>query len=211
MIKLTRGLNSESDKGQPYENPGGLNDGESLSDESKLYNFTLYEEWIKKKPSPIRFEAGRYSQEPWLSESLEAWVLARKLQVPDFEKYALSEFIQNCSLASFGPWDYIERAIPQGSPLRRFSDYWVAWNYFWVRGSASEFSGLDASRLVGRARDSTVDPRTYDIIHWYERCGDTIGSCCSHNPMTRREEEFERQRPVREEEPEWGQSWEINR
>ncbi|KAI3329779.1 hypothetical protein F4824DRAFT_377802 [Ustulina deusta] len=127
------------------------------------------------KPSPIRFEAGRCSQEPWLSKSLEAWVLARKLHVSDFEKYALSEFIQNCSLAALGPWDYIERTIPQGSQLRRFSDYWVAWNYFLLRGCASEFSGPNAIRLVTRLKNSTADPRIYDIIHWYESCGDTIG------------------------------------
>ncbi|KAI0425684.1 hypothetical protein F5Y09DRAFT_321117 [Xylaria sp. FL1042] len=56
-----------------------------------------------------------------------------------------------------------------------------------------------------------LDPRIYDIIHWYESCGDNIGSRCSHNPMTRSEEEFERQKLVREEEPEWGQSWEMDR
>lgn len=172
--------------------------------------FDLFFQWVRRPERPIPYSPGQYSEEPWLSKALAAWLLARKLSAEDFERYALSQFIQNCALAVVGPWKDIEREAPQPSPIRRFSDHWVALNSHLAGSRRNEFSGLQAAWRAYLVRDDTRDPRIYDIEHWYLSCGDDLNPSCSHDPDARQAKLNEANR--REEAPrEWGRSFEEQR
>jgi hypothetical protein len=59
-------------------------------------SFALFCQWVHKPAKPIEYWAEGYTEETWISNAAAAWVLAKKLRAPRFEKYALSQFIQNC-------------------------------------------------------------------------------------------------------------------
>ena len=142
--------------------------------------------WIRKPESPIKYDSTQDSaEEPWRSKAAAAWILAHKLQDARFEKYALSQLIQTCAFAAFGPWEDIERQSHCKSPIRRFSDHWVAWNCHLAGTRNNEFSGLQAARQADSVTKETRDPRIYDLEHWYSPCGDQIHPGCSHDPITR--------------------------
>ncbi|KAH6678224.1 hypothetical protein B0J14DRAFT_582208 [Halenospora varia] len=171
----------------------------------------LFINWINTPSEPITYESERYTAEPWPSKAASTWVFAKNIKAKDFERYALSQFIQNCSSLAFGPWEYIEREVKLKRPLRRFSDHWIAWNFYLAGEGDNEFTGLDAAGLGCFVTDKTRDPRTYDIEHWYHRCGDKFTTDCLHHPIARREK-LERDK-IEEEEPveEWGRSFELQR
>jgi len=169
----------------------------------------LFVNWIKSPRKPIKYKVGNYSGEPWISNAAEACVLARELGSVDFEKYALSEIIQNCAMAIFGPWKHIERKALLKTPLRRFSDHWIAWNCHFTGRPDNEYRGLIAARMASLVGPETRDPRTFDLIHWYDVCGDTLNPECSHHAINRqqqREAERLRNRPFPLEE---GREWEL--
>jgi hypothetical protein len=172
--------------------------------------FDLFFQWMRRPERPVPYSPGQYSEEPWLSKASAAWLLARKLRAEDFELYALSQFIQNCALAAFGPWKDIEREAPRSSPIRRFSDHWVAWNSHLAGPGRNEFSDLQVAWKARLVTDNTKDPRIYDIEHWYLRCGDDLSPNCSHDPdaqQAKLNEANHREEPPRE----WGRSFEEQR
>ena len=187
----------------------GTNGQIDLADEDPSV-FDLFLQWAHSPQVPIPFRPGQYSKRPWVSNALSAWFLARKLRATDFGDYALSQFIQNCALAAFGPWEYIENNAPSGSSLRRFSDQWVAWNYYLAGPGINEFTGLMAAEWgVWFVSDRTTDPRIYDIEHWHEPCGNHFHPSCLHDPVVRQRKREEENR--RRQQLEWSQSFEEER
>lgn len=173
--------------------------------------FDLFTQWVRTPQNPITYNPEQYSEEPWLSNAAAAWVLAAKLRAVDhFQKYALSQFIQNCALAAFGPWEYIEREAAPRSPLRRFSDHWVAWNSHLAGAGVNEFSGIQAAQRARLVTKGTRDPRIYDIEHWYSSCGDKFEPGCTHDPISRREQ-LQQIKPAAEPQRDWGRSFEAQR
>ncbi|KAF7557513.1 hypothetical protein G7046_g6019 [Stylonectria norvegica] len=170
-------------------------DGTSLSSPSPVAItdqdpdvFALFALWLTSlAASPPTTEANPYLQEPWLSRTAEAWVLAKRLAAPSFAKFCLKRFIENCALAPFGPWAYIEAVAEKGSALRRFSDHWVAWNANLLTGENHEFVELEAASNASRVDEYTGDPRYFDYEHWYVPCGDDISPRCDHNFKVREE------------------------
>jgi hypothetical protein len=182
-----------------------------LADEDPLV-FDLFLQWARSPQVPICFSPGQYSKEPWISNAVSAWFLARKLGAAGFEDYALSQFIQNCALAAFGPWEYIENKAPSGSPLRRFSDQWVAWNAYLSGPGINEFTGLGAAAWgIWFVSDRMRDPRFYDIEHWHETCGSHFNPNCFHDPVIRQQRREEENRRRRPQPLEWGRSFEEQR
>ena len=173
--------------------------------------FYLFFQWAHHPADPITFAYDQYSEEPWLSNATSAWVLADRLQASKFERYALSQFIQNCALMPVGPWEFIERETDIGSSIRRFSNHWVAWNCYLFGPGENEFSKLQAAVLVkALISDDTRDPRTFDLEHWYSDCGDDISAACNHDPLVRQKALEEGDR-VNADVPTWGRSFEESR
>ena len=174
--------------------------------------FDLFFQWTQCPVPPISYDPDGESKEPWLSNSAAAWILAKKLQTMEqFKKYALAQFIQGCALLVFGPWELIEREAPPKSPLRRFSDHWIAWNSRLSGPGPNEFSGLHAAHRAGLVPKMARDPRIYDIEHWYSGCGDDMSPGCAHDPITRQEKIDEANRPPLAPLAEWGHSFEAQR
>lgn len=171
--------------------------------------FGLFSEWIQNPSNSIV-----PAQEPWFSNAAEAWVLASKLQSEKFERYALLQFTRNCALIAFGPWDYIEKNAPPKSSIRLFSDHWVSWNFSLLAKAnnlSNEYSGLQAVTKAKFVTPKTVDPRVFDIDHWFSSCGEQLEPSCSHNTQPNRDSI----RPVSirnlPQHPEWGRSFELQR
>ncbi|KAF2233613.1 hypothetical protein EV356DRAFT_533616 [Viridothelium virens] len=169
----------------------------------------MFIDWAKRPKDSVFYVPGRYSQEPWLSNAASAWILGQQLQAPAFQRYALSQFVQNCAIVTIGPWAEIEEKAPSQSPLRRFSDHWVAWNSWLCGPGINEYTGLKAAkpRLWSKA-SAASDPRTLDLDHWYERCGALISRQCSHDPIVRQQEEEYKRLHNRSPPLEWGEEWE---
>lgn len=166
--------------------------------------FEMFIKWSKKPQKPILYQSSQYSEDPWISKAVPAWVLARRLGAPRFEMYALSQFIQNCAIALQGPWKFIEDNVPPASSLSRFSNHWVAWNTYLSGSGANEYTGLNATRYASQVKASTRDPRILDLDHWYSDCGSNINAECEHDPIIqeqKRQAKLLRNRPPP---PEWG-------
>jgi len=163
--------------------------------------FSLFISWLVAQPTPVSYDPDRPAAEPWVSLASAACILASQLKAPAFEKYALSQFIQNFALAPFGPWADIERDAPAKSSIRRFSNHWIAWNTHLAGSSVNEFSGLAAGQLASRVTGQTRDPRLYHIEHWYSDCGDSFEPGCEHHPSAQNAQ----QRPTQPKEPLRGQ------
>ncbi|KAF8850414.1 hypothetical protein BDZ45DRAFT_661857 [Acephala macrosclerotiorum] len=162
--------------------------------------FSLFVDWLVAQPTPISFDPDRPAVEPWVSLASAACILASELDAPAFEKYALSQFIQNVALAPFVPWADIERDAPVKSSIRRFSNHWIAWNAHLAGSGPNEFSELAAAQLASRVTDQTRDPRLYHIDHWYSDCGDSFEPGCEHHPAQNAEH-----RPTKPMKPRQGQ------
>lgn len=189
-------------------------EGSNSTDEITLptedpVTFELFVKWIQRNQRPIAYKPGNYSDDIWVSYAAPAWSLARQLGSNGFEKYALSQFIQNCALAPFGPWEYVEQNAPRGSSLCRFSNHWVAWNSHLAGPGVNEYTGLRAAKRADQVTDKTLDPGIFDLDHWYLRCGDHINPNCLHNPLARqqkREDDLFQNRPRT---PEWNSDVEL--
>lgn len=175
----------------------------SLPDDEPLV-FEMFIEWSKKPKKPIVYQTSQYSEDPWISKAVPAWMLAHSLEAPRFEMYALSQFIQNCAIALRGPWKFIEDNVPPASSLSRFSNHWVAWNTYLSGSGANEYTGLNAAIYASQVKASTRDPRILDLDHWYCDCGSDINAKCEHDPIVQEQErqaKLLRDRPLP---PEWG-------
>lgn len=164
----------------PWENQISLDKYEPVA-------FDLFSKWIHGHETPEVYISIQLSEEPWLSYGADICLLAMKLQCPNFEKEALSHFIRCCALAPFGPWAQIEREAPQQTPLRRFSNHWVAWNFYLSGCGKNEYTSLEAASFASLVTGQTRDPRIFDIEHWFSRCGDSLAPGCSHDPVFRQE------------------------
>ncbi|CAM1510551.1 Fc.00g008860.m01.CDS01 [Cosmosporella sp. VM-42] len=174
--------------------------------------FELFCNWLKNRNSQptVNVDASSHLLEPWLSKTAEAWVLAIRLEAPTFAEFCLDKFTQNCALAPFGPWNFIEENARQNSPLRRFSNHWVAWNVSLLAAESHEFVGLHAAAYASKVDEYTGDPRQYDRKHWYSVCGNLISPRCDHNPKVREEKARLVQAPTIPAQ-EYGQSFELQR
>lgn len=168
----------------------------------------MFIEWAKKPKRPTIYAPGQYSEEPWISYAAAAWMLGHHLAAAAFQKYALSQFIQNCALAAQGPWRLIEEQSPAQSSLLRFSNHWVAWNSSLSGTDVNEYAGLKAAKLAGLVCASTRDPRTFDLDHWYLDCGDDINAACSHDPILREKRRQKDRISKKAPPPEWGAEFE---
>ncbi|KAL8673305.1 MAG: hypothetical protein Q9168_002267 [Polycauliona sp. 1 TL-2023] len=159
----------------------------------------MFVTWAKTPQPPIVYVPGQYSDEPWISNAAPAWLFGHHLDAAMFQQYALSQFIQNCAMVLRGPWKWIEETAPAGSPLRRFSNHWVAWDSCLSGSDLNEYTDLDAVKHTGQVRPSTRDPRKLDLIHWYLDCGNDINAQCDHDPIfranRRREERLKKKKP----------------
>jgi len=149
--------------------------------------FELFSKWIHGHEIPEVYISVQDSEEPWLSYGADICLLAMKLRCPNFEKEALAHFMQSCALVPFGPWAQIEREAPQETPLRRFSNYWVAWNFYLSGCRKNEYTSLEATSFAGIVTGETLDPRILDIEHWFSSCGDSLTPGCCHDPVSRQE------------------------
>jgi hypothetical protein len=173
----------------PYEDPSA---------------FEIFIQWCKKPTQPIKYQPGQYTEEPWTSQAVAAWMLGHSFGAQRYEIYALSQFIQNCAIMLHGPWKYIEDNIPSKSALSRFSNHWVAWNAHYSSSGTNEYSNLLAARHSSKVKPSTRDPRILDLHHWYSDCGDDINAQCEHDPVLKQQE---RQTALRRDRPassDWG-------
>ncbi|KAG0646120.1 hypothetical protein D0Z07_8080 [Hyphodiscus hymeniophilus] len=169
-------------------------------------NFELYLQWIINPSQPTVYDPDYLPQEPWLSNAATTWLLGRKLQCSDeFDKFALSQFVQSCAFMLYGPWEMIERQASIGS-LRRFSDHWTAWNSSFAGPEPNEYSGLLAARDI--FAPPIRDPRLYDIEHWYSECGKYMRPRCLHDPILRLERLEEAKKPKPEPPAEWDYDYE---
>jgi hypothetical protein len=148
--------------------------------------FSLFVEWIIDRDTTTLYDSTQNRpSEPWKSYAASAWVLGMKLQTSEFQKFALEKFVETCALAPYGPWAYVESHAPSKSPLRRFADHWVAWNYSLAGNKINEFSGLKAAKKAHLVTNETRDPRTFDIDHWYMSCSTLLDPNCEHDPIAR--------------------------
>jgi hypothetical protein len=170
--------------------------------------FGQFIQWIKYPRAPIKYKPGAYSEDFWMEYAVSAWFLAQDLGALEFEKYALSQFIQNCSLALFGPWEIIQRKATSDAALQKFSNHWVAWNHHLLGGRDSEYSGLDATKLVVLLTVETKDPRIYSVGHWYAQCGTSFGSCYVHDHELREQNLIFGTRQKQQVVDEWGAEFE---
>lgn len=171
--------------------------------------FQLFLDFCQRPIEPIKYRPGHYSVEPWVSSSAAAWILSVELRARRFEKYALSQFIQNCAIIAKGPWADIEDRAPEGSSLCKFSKHWIAWNTSLSHSWTHEYLGLEAAELAKFVTSETRDPRIFDIDHWFRECGDDFNALCEHNPLHR---EQQREAQARESKPppvEWGADEEL--
>jgi hypothetical protein len=169
--------------------------------------FELFLQWISNPAPGIIYDPDGLPQEPWLSNAATTWFLGKRLQCSDdFDRYALSQFIQNCAFMAFGPWEMIEKETTKGS-LSRFSDHWVAWNYRLAGPGLNEYSGLRATRILPTV--PLRDPRTFDIEHWYSDCWSYMRPGCLHDPITRLEKSEEAKRPKPFPPAHWGSFAEL--
>ena len=169
-------------------------------------NFQLFFQWISNPAPTIIYDPDGLPQEPWLSNAATTWLLGKKLQCSvEFDRYALSQFIQNCAFMAFGPWELIEKEANQCS-LSRFSDHWIAWNHRLAGPGRNEYSGL---RAASNPVVPTRDPRTFDIDHWYSECGKYLLPKCLHDPIARLERTEEANRPKPIPPVEWGSLEEL--
>jgi hypothetical protein len=146
----------------------------------------MFAKWIIDQEKPATYDPTQnVASEPWTSNAACAWVLGMKLQAAEFQRFVLSKFIQTCALAIEGPWAYIESHTPVGSPLRRFSDHWVAWNCSLAGRGNNEYSALEGSKRAHLVTKDTRDPRTFDIQHWYMSCSTQLDPSCEHDSLTR--------------------------
>ncbi|KAH7333254.1 hypothetical protein BKA65DRAFT_564395 [Rhexocercosporidium sp. MPI-PUGE-AT-0058] len=186
-----------------------MSEGNSNIPDNERSDQTVEVQWISNPLPPIVYDPDLLPQEPWLSNAATTWLLGKKLRCSeDFDRYALSQFIQSCAFMLFGPWNTIELEASRGS-LRQFSDHWVAWN-FWLAGpEPNEYSGL---RAAGKTSAPPVrDPRVYDIEHWYSECGKYMRPRCLHDPVLRLEKNEEAKKPKPLPPAAWGRSRELRR
>jgi len=171
--------------------------------------FEIFLQWTSNPAPSLAYNPDGLPQEPWLSNAATTWLLGKRLQCSEeFDRYALSQFIQNCAFMMFGPWELIEKETIKGS-LHRFSDHWVVWNHKLGGCGPNEYSGLRAVRTALIVPET--DPRTYDIEHWYSECGKYMRPKCLHDPITRLEKSEEAKRPKPVPPQEWGRSTEMQR
>lgn len=154
-----------------------------------IETFRLFHSWLKDRELPPDPEDDVYQTEPWLSSTAHAWVLSRILEAPEFEHFCLRTFIKNCALAPFGPWGYVQDNTPPDSPIRRFSNHWIAWNVGILKRETTEFDGLEAKALASQADGYTGNPRLYKLAHWYSPCAARVNAACDHNPKIKEERE----------------------
>ncbi|KAI8715953.1 hypothetical protein NCS52_01104400 [Fusarium sp. LHS14.1] len=162
-----------------------------ISDEYKD-GFMLFSFWLREGHVVSGPESRVYKGEPWLSNTAKAWVVSRKFEAPKYGDYCLKMFINNCALAPLGPWQYVQDNTPPDSPIRRFSNHYVAWKVNILRGLPSEFDGLEAVTLAAEANGDIEDPRQYNYAHWYSPCGDQVDAACEHSPKAMREKKYPR-------------------
>ncbi|RSL58895.1 hypothetical protein CEP53_006013 [Fusarium sp. AF-6] len=134
--------------------------------------FHLFLGWVKDRD----VGSAAYRKEPWLSFTANAWVLSTQIDAPEFGHFCLKAFMSNCALAPFGPWKYVQDYTPLDSPIRRFSNHYIAWNVSLLSGTPSELDDLQAAALAAQAKGDIEDPRLYDCAHWYSPCGDRVDS-----------------------------------
>jgi hypothetical protein len=112
-------------------------------------------------------------------------------------------------MAVFRPWEYIEQNTPRGTPLRRFSDHWIAWdNHFAGNIQPNEYTGRMATKNSWMVEPETRDPRTFELDHWFYACGDNLNSKCSHHSTNRQQKREIERLDNRPRPPQWGQAWE---
>lgn len=169
----------------------------------------MFVEWAKRPKPPVIYAPGHYSDEPWISNAAAAWFLGHRLDAAMFQKYALSQFVQNCALAVRGPWRLIEEKAPAQSPLLRFSDHWVAWNSSLSGPGLNEYTGMNAAKHADQVKPSTRDPRILDLNHWYLDCGNDINAKCAHDPIFRANQQEKERLRKRTPPPDWGAEYEL--
>ncbi|KAM5350228.1 hypothetical protein ACJ41O_006733 [Fusarium nematophilum] len=151
--------------------------------------FEMFCSWLDVRQPQSLPDPEVYLEEPWLSRTAQAWLLATGLEAPGFAHFCLKTFIRNCAISPIGPWRLIEQQAGEKSPLRRFSNHWVAWNVSLLQQSeGSEYCGLAATALARQVDEYTADPRGYAVAHWYRECSDRVSPRCHHNPRVVEEE-----------------------
>lgn len=171
--------------------------------------FGMFIEWSRKPKKPIQYQPGQYSEEPWISKAVLAWMLGCRFSAPRFEAYALSQFIQNCAVILQGPWKFIDDQIPSSSSISLFNQYWVAWNCYLSGSGVNEYSGLSGSRKVSQVKPSTRDPRLLELDHWYSECAHNINTNCEHDLILKEQKEKAAVAKNKTPPPEWGADWEY--
>jgi len=78
--------------------------------------FELFEKFILTRPLPVLYQPCQYfKEETWDTTSLSACYFAMHLSSPQFLRYALSIFIQNCAMEPVETWEKNETDAPDGA------------------------------------------------------------------------------------------------
>jgi len=95
-----------------------------------------------------------------IPESHLAWILADKLDAPEFSRFAVANFISHSEcVESEGTFQCIQDNTMENSALAVYARKWKV-----------------HQENKGSARES-VDPGAWEIDHWYTSCSQDIGPC----------------------------------
>ena len=145
--------------------------------------FALFVEWLFLSTGDKNYQnfdpdAGLYKDSyPWRRRSVTSWLLAEHIRAPEFSKYALAKVVQNAELLDIFQLEDIYENAPLNSPLRRFISLWVPWK---VRNTNPHLWDSTRNREFRQDRigsQGTLDPRRFEIDHWYADCSSSRSPC----------------------------------
>jgi hypothetical protein len=148
--------------------------------------FELFIDWLysNNKQAQNFCLTGTTDSKSWELYAVEACIIADKFFADDFSKFALGKVVQNAHLLDVYDMERIYEDTLPNSALRRFAARWARWRYhlqptLWESSRNREFQ-RDRCRWESHMENQTVvDPRGFEIEHWYAECSRT-GAPCHH-------------------------------
>jgi hypothetical protein len=148
--------------------------------------FELFIDWLYSNNKQARnfCLTGATDSESWRLYAGEAYVLADKLVAVDFSRFALSRVIQNAHLLDVYDMEFIYEDTLPNTPLRLFAARWARWRCslrptLWESSHNGELQRERRYREPHMDNQIVLDPRGFEIEHWYSECGRT-GAPCNH-------------------------------
>jgi hypothetical protein len=115
------------------------------------------------------------------SVCIRSWILSDKLLALEFGKFVLAKFRLSLHLITAEEQNYIFHNTLTNSALRLFSESWTAWGHRQSVYSAAIIESVNSTLVLTSAE--WVDPREYQISHWYEPCARLERVFCAHKTL----------------------------